>query len=241
LLEEPVIKRLTLCRYLFEIAVQNARSDQEVAGAACVNLIQDAIEIFLLAAADHLNIPIAARTDFVQYLDKINEKIGDVLPFRLRLIEINRVRVAAKHHGIPPNRREIQGYVSDARKFLEQASKRVMNVDFWSVSLLQLLDDNDTKKHLLQAESAFVAGIHDECHVGRHFISNLKAGMTFGRMKSHLDSFLEAGHLTMQGLKNGRKRTSQHHLITLFWTTAVLMRTLRKKALITPYFGTYGV
>src|SRR2546423_1428587 len=100
MLQEPVIRRVTLSRDLFELATQNARSEQEVAGAACVNLLQDAVEIFLLAASDHLNVHLALKTDFPQYLDKINEVIGDELPFRRRLIEINRVRVLSKHDGI---------------------------------------------------------------------------------------------------------------------------------------------
>jgi hypothetical protein len=163
MLEEPVIKRLTLSRYLFQIAIQNAQSDQEVAGAACVNLLQDAIEIFLLAALDHLNVRVAARTDFPQYLDKINEATNDELPFRRRLLEINKVRVAAKHDGIPPNRKEIQGYVSDAGKFLEQACRKVLDVDFWSVSLTRLLSDNEGKELLLESEKQFDRGDYQEC------------------------------------------------------------------------------
>ena len=80
MLQEPVIRRVTLSRYLFELATQNARSDQEVAGSACVNLLQDAIEIFLLAASNHLNVDLNAKTRFPQYLDKINEAINDELP-----------------------------------------------------------------------------------------------------------------------------------------------------------------
>jgi hypothetical protein len=163
MLQEPVIRRVTLSRYLFELATQNARSDQEVAGAACVNLLQDAVEIFLLAAADHVNVHLAVKTDFPQYLDKINEVIGDELPFRRRLIEINRVRVLSKHDGIPPNQKEVAGYVSDVRKFLEQACTQVLNVDFWSVSLIQLLADDEAKNLLLEAETNFRKGDYPEC------------------------------------------------------------------------------
>src|SRR4029077_3515381 len=120
MLSEPVIKRLTLSRHLFEMAMRSARQEQEVANAATVNLLQDAIEIFFLAAFDFLNVAIAQRTDFPQYLDKLSDNMGGDLPFRRRLLEINRVRVHSKHEGIPPNRKEIGGYVADARKFLEQ-------------------------------------------------------------------------------------------------------------------------
>lgn len=155
MLQDPVIRRVTLSRHLFELATQSARSDQEVAGAACVSLLQDAIEIFFLAAFDHLNVHVSAKTAFPQYLDKINEAISEELPFRRRLLDINRVRVLAKHDGIPPNWQEVAGYVSDARKFLEQACTKILGVDFWSISLIGLLDDGELKELLSAAEAEF--------------------------------------------------------------------------------------
>jgi hypothetical protein len=57
MLQEPVIRRVTLSRYLFEFATQNVRSDQEVAPVRLVSIYwQDAVEICLVAAADHLNV-----------------------------------------------------------------------------------------------------------------------------------------------------------------------------------------
>src|SRR5260370_8200280 len=97
MISEPVIKRLTLSRYLFELALQNANSQQETADAACMHLIQDAIEVFFLAAFDHLDITVSGRTDFPQYLDKLTEKLNYELPFRRPLLEINRVRLHSKH------------------------------------------------------------------------------------------------------------------------------------------------
>src|SRR6266404_838958 len=82
MLSEPVIKRLTLSRHLFEMALRNARQQQEAADAAAINLLQDAIEIFFLAAFDFLNIAVAQRTEFPQYLDKLSDSVGGDLPFR---------------------------------------------------------------------------------------------------------------------------------------------------------------
>lgn len=63
MVSEPVIKRLLLSRYLFELALQNVRAQQETGDAACVNLLQDATEIFLVATLDHLNAPLKPKTD----------------------------------------------------------------------------------------------------------------------------------------------------------------------------------
>ena len=145
--KETVVRRLTLARYLFQLAAQNARSDLDVANSASINLLQDAIEIFLLAAIAHLNVQIGPRTDFPQYLDKIVEATGEELPFRRRLIDINKVRNLSKHDGISPNAKEIVGYLADARKFLEQASNKNLNTDFWSInSLISLLEDRESRE-----------------------------------------------------------------------------------------------
>jgi hypothetical protein len=71
--------------------------------------------------------------------------------------------VLSKHDGIPPNRQEIAGYVSDARKFLEQACTKILGVDFWSISLIRLLDDGEAKNFLLEAEAHFHKGGYPEC------------------------------------------------------------------------------
>jgi hypothetical protein len=61
---EPVIKRVVLSRYLFELALHNVRVQQETGDAACVNLLQDAVEVFFVAALDHLNVALKPKTDF---------------------------------------------------------------------------------------------------------------------------------------------------------------------------------
>jgi hypothetical protein len=164
MLSEPITKRLILSRYLFELALQNVRSQQETGDAACVNLLQDAIEIFFVAAFDHLNLALKPKTDFPQMLDKLSDAVGGDLPYRRRLLEINRVRVSSKHDGISPNRKEIDGYVTDARKFLEELCQRVLDVDYWTISLIDLLDEKDEAKAFLQAaEKAHKAGEYAQC------------------------------------------------------------------------------
>src|SRR3954451_15925162 len=103
MLSTTVIKRLVLARYLFRLAEDNARSHREAAEFAAINILQDAIEIFMLGAFDRLNIATSQKTVFESYLDKINEHIETPIPYRTRLVEINKARVASKHYGIRPN------------------------------------------------------------------------------------------------------------------------------------------
>lgn len=164
MLSQPVVRRLVLARYLFELAIQNVRSQQETGDAACVSLLQDAIEIFFVAALDHLNVQQAKpKTEFPQQMDKLSDALGGDLPYRRRLLEVNRVRISAKHDGIFPNRKEIDGYVTDTRKFLEEICQKALGIDFWTVSLIDLLDAGEAKSLLRAAEKAHRDADYAQC------------------------------------------------------------------------------
>ncbi|PDT62570.1 hypothetical protein CO678_09030 [Bradyrhizobium diazoefficiens] len=154
-----------LARYLFSQSKDAVASNREVATFAAINLLQDAIEIFFLAAADHLNVELNRRTEFDQYLDKIGEKLAEPLPFRHRLIEINKVRVLSKHNGIPPNRTELTGYVEDARQFFEDACEKLFGNSFWTISLIDLLPMGETRQFVSAAEKYFNEREYHKCLV----------------------------------------------------------------------------
>jgi hypothetical protein len=146
MLPETIIKRLTLSRYFLRLADDNSRSDREVAIFAAINLLQDSVEFFLIAAAEHLNAGVKERANFELYLDKIDERIApEKLPFRPKLLQLNKVRVNAKHYGVRPDANEVKSLILVAREFFEEVANTVFKVDFWTVSLLSLLDDGETK------------------------------------------------------------------------------------------------
>jgi hypothetical protein len=154
-----------LARYFLGQAEDAAKSHREVAAFAAINMLQDAIEIFFLAAADHLNARIERRTEFEQYIDKINEKLAEPLPFRQRLIEINKVRVLSKHNGVPPNTTELMGYLVDARQFFEEGCQKIFGRSFWTISLIELLPDSETRLCVTEAEKFYHEGKYHKCLV----------------------------------------------------------------------------
>jgi hypothetical protein len=155
MLSQTVLKRLMLARYLLGSAEAAQKSHREVGAFAAINMLQDAIEVFFLAAAEHLNADIGKRTEFDGYIDKINEKLPDPLAFRKRLSEINKVRVLSKHDGVPPNATELIGYLQTGRDFFDQACPTIFGRPFWTISLIQLLEDNESKTLASEAEQLF--------------------------------------------------------------------------------------
>src|ERR1700730_6163837 len=151
-----VINKLMLARHLFRMAEDSLKSHREVALYAAVNLMQDAVEVFLLAAAEHVQAPIAPGTNFDTYMTKIDEKIApNQLPYRARLSALNTARVNARHYGIKPDRNEVAGFATDCRAFFEGSCSLLFGRPFWSVALLDLLEDGETKQLLANATALF--------------------------------------------------------------------------------------
>jgi hypothetical protein len=124
MLQANVISRLVLSRYILGLGIDHSRTDEGAFRFASINLLQDAIELFLLAAADRLNIAVGKQETFDNYLSKIAGRIAPKeVPFRVSVVQLNKLRVAAKHDGIIPSHSEVVRFALIAREFAEEASR----------------------------------------------------------------------------------------------------------------------
>lgn len=142
------------------------RSSNDLFLFSGVNLLQDAVESFLLAVADHIGVNLEEKTHFDKYFVLINEKISPKkLPFKNRLLQLNRIRVNSKHHGIQPARNECDRLVESVREFFEEVSTSILGVTFSTVSTIDLLDNSEVKTHLLEAKKLLEAGQIEDCAI----------------------------------------------------------------------------
>jgi hypothetical protein len=161
-----VLHKLLLSRRLFDLARENLSSANDLSLGIGVNLLQDSVEAFLLAVSEQVNAGIQARTPFDQYFDLINGKIKPKeLPFRSRLLALNKLRVNSKHFGLAPAKSETEGMLVTVREFFEEVTKSVLGVTFATVSLIDLLRDEEAKSLLKEAETAFLDDDFETCLV----------------------------------------------------------------------------
>ena len=163
-MNKSTIHKLLLTRRLYELARENLNSSNDLSLSIGVNLLQDAVEVFLLAVSELVNASILPTTKFEQYFDLINAKISPKeLPFRSRLSALNKLRVNSKHYGLAPAESETKGILITAREFFDEVTQTVMGLSFATISLIDLLHDGAAKEFLKIAEAAFIQEDYKEC------------------------------------------------------------------------------
>lgn len=187
-----VIRRLALARHLFELGLSSLRSGNDLQLFAAVNLLQDSAEAFLIATAEYVGADFDQYTKFDKYFVNINAKITPKeLPFKAKLLRLNRIRIDAKHHGIQPARDECERVAVSTREFFDEVSQSVLGVVFATVSAIDLLDEGEPRRLLLEAKAALEMGQLAECvvncrkaiylEVERHYdVSSYKNGKPLG-------------------------------------------------------------
>lgn len=160
-----IVRRVALARHLFQLASDSLRSGNDMQLFVAVNLMQDATEAFLVGICDYLQVHVDQNTKFDKLISGIEGALGRPLPLKNSLLRINRARIDAKHHGIQPAREECERFKVLLAEFFADLTRDVINSNFWTVSAVDFLPDNEAKSFLqlardqLEEKSPLEAGI----------------------------------------------------------------------------------
>jgi len=162
------LSQVVLCRGLYGEAEGYLAKDGDMYVGMAVSIAQDAVELFLRAVMKDR--PVAGQKipdDFVKCMDYIDGAVSQDasqhIPFRAKLIDLNKARVNFKHYGLTPNRtdaRRLLGYVAD---FFEEASVRFFNIRFSDISASDLVTSKEVRERLKKAEQALRDEQLDQC------------------------------------------------------------------------------
>lgn len=159
-LSQDEASRLAFIRYLHHQGVQQAWLPEPQSSAA-VLLLHDAVEAFLLLAAEHLGA--AAPREFGQYWDALSpaKLAGGVdLAVRQGMQRLNRVRVNLKHHGVQPGKAAIDQNLADAATFFAANTPLVFGIDYDQVSMADVIEQEKVRELVRKAEAASAGGDH---------------------------------------------------------------------------------
>lgn len=160
-----VIRRLCLSRHLYEIGLTSLKSANDLYLFSGVNLLQDAVEAFLVGVADFVGVALDEKMHFDKYFVLISEKIKQDIPFKNPLLRLNKIRISSKHYGIQPARDECQRLVLIVRAFFEEVSSSILAVNFATVSTMDLPKEGETKELLLSAKNSLDSGDLPTCAI----------------------------------------------------------------------------
>ena len=122
--------------------------------AVSVLTLHDAVELFLQLAAEHLNVSTKNDTGFMDYWERLKQKLGGEGPSQKQaMARFNKARVGLKHSGIRPSKDDILGYrVSVANFFLENTT--VFNMEFADATLINFVKPDSARQRLMQARTS---------------------------------------------------------------------------------------
>ena len=163
-MNKSILNKLLLSRSLYHLAKENIASTSGIRLSISCNLLQDSVECFLLALSEYVNAGIGQRTDFDKYFEQINQKIVPrELPFRLRLISLNKLRMNSKHYGLEPAKAELEPLLTTVWEFFNEVTRTDFGKEFATISLVDILRDGEAKDLLRQAELAYESQDYAQC------------------------------------------------------------------------------
>ncbi|OKJ52534.1 hypothetical protein [Streptomyces sp. CB02261] len=158
-LSPETIKRLAFVRFLHEQGILQSQQPEPLSATAILSF-QDAVEHFLLIAADHLKVNLPSSMQFLQYWERLKPALpdGQDLPSKQALDRVNKIRVALKHYGTIPSSQAILQAKADVSTFFTDATKLIFSVDFTSLDMIDLVTRQQTVDVLRYSQSCMDKG-----------------------------------------------------------------------------------
>lgn len=149
--QQIIIRRLSLVKSLYQIAVDQSKYPESLSFVSILTF-HDALDMFMQLAAEKEGVPKKEKmflVDFFQVLTNVT--LGASVK------KINQRRNAIKHSGIIPAKTEIEETATVAKLFFEENAKIVFNLEFESISLMELVTEERVRLLLLDGEKAFLS------------------------------------------------------------------------------------
>ena len=151
-----ILKRLTFAKYLLTRGALEHSKRDELSMAVAVLHFHDCVELFLDCVVE----VVGADTRGVN-LETIPSRIAQAAgkPMaRAKVVKtVNALRVPLKHEGVLPNPTAVGPLLGEVEAFLEENAREFLAVEFADISVADMVDDQEVRGHLKEAEVAFAA------------------------------------------------------------------------------------
>ncbi len=167
-LNGSVIKKINMAKLFYELASDCFRIIENIERVGVgIILLQDSVELFLIAICEHVKVENRLNLKFHEYFSEIKKKVpGKIIPFKDDMLKLNKQRVSIKHYGIRPYIDDCKTFHENVYSFFKETSKSHLQIDFDSVSLVNLISEKKLKTIMKQVEVDLKKLNYRECQIG---------------------------------------------------------------------------
>lgn len=153
------VKRLGYAKYIYSKGIEALANNTQLGNALAILSFNDAAEIVLFTIADHLGYK--APFEFMKNWKESSDK-GKSLPYQNQMDCLNRLRVDFKHHVILPSRDDSIECRRNVYDFFVSVAQDILGLDFNSISVSDLIENQTTRGYLAEAERNIGLGQYEE-------------------------------------------------------------------------------
>ncbi len=162
-----MITQLLLSKRLYICGCSYVDSPDPISTGMAISLFQDSIEVFCWSLLKKLDANPNEKSPFTSYFDLVEKATKNneskKLPFKAKIIELNKARVNFKHYGILPDMSEASKFQGYTEEFLRVSFTEFFNTDFDNISLSELIPFKDIREVIISSEKAFSEDRLDDC------------------------------------------------------------------------------
>jgi hypothetical protein len=144
-------RRVVTAKYILERAARIQSENNEMSKAVSLLLMHDAVELLMHGVLDHLSIK--KKFEFMGFWSAVKDAGHPEPQDHAPMETLNKLRVGLKHSGILPRSQTVQELLPRTRGFFENVLKAYCSIDYASVSLIDLVSDQEVRSTLSEAQS----------------------------------------------------------------------------------------
>ena len=124
----------------------------------------------------------SAAAPFDKLVEEIGKELNSIAPYKAVISRLNKARVGFKHHSVSVTHEDALAFCDAVKTFLTTVSNSALELDFWSVFLVQAVGHQRAKNMLEDAESAYLEGKY-----GASIIASAKALAVYNSGERHIN------------------------------------------------------
>jgi len=159
MLDENVLKRLAFIRYLYNLAVEQSQRPEPMCSSAILTF-HDSVELFLQLGSEHFGVSKKSK-NFMDYWQILKDEKQLELGQKVSMRRLNKARVGLKHDGNLPSRLAIDDFRISVTNFFDENTPLLFGVNFFEISLIELVQSEKVKNNLLEAEEYLIKGEYE--------------------------------------------------------------------------------